>query len=98
MEFERPRKSRRGKYFDQKRKREKDNKKDELEPELEKRIKKSKCLINKNIPAHLRRTFAEIETNPLKVLITNIPTNVTVEEMRAYFSTFILTLKPEWEE
>ena len=45
----------------------------ELEPDIEKRIRKSKCLDNHDIPKHLRRVFAEIETNPLKVLVTNFP-------------------------
>jgi len=52
-----------------------------LEPAIQKRIKKSACLKNKNIPVHLRLKFAEIETNPLKLLVTNIPTNVSLEEM-----------------
>ncbi len=64
---------------------------------MEKRIKKSKCLTNKNIPQHLRRVFAEIETNPLKLLVTNIPPNVILEEMRSYFFTLISQTKPEWK-
>ena len=47
----------------------------DFNPEIETRIQKSKCLTNKYIPKHLRRFFAEVETNPLKLLVTNLPPN-----------------------
>ena len=66
------------------------------EEELRKKIKESKVWESKNIPEHLKEKFASIESSPLTLIIANIPINVTLEEMREYFNTLLISLKPNF--
>ena len=58
-----------------------------------KKIKTSAVLDNKNIPEEYREKYHEIEKNPLKIIVANIPLGVTLDELRGYFNTLIASLK-----
>jgi len=63
------------------------------EEELRKKIKESKVWESKNIPEFLKEKYASIESSSLTLIIANIPINVTLEEMREYFNTLLISLK-----
>lgn len=63
------------------------------EEELKRKIKESKVWDSKNIPEMLKEKFAAIESSPLTLIIANIPINVTLEELREYFNTLLVSLK-----
>ena len=79
-----------------KKKKKNDNKSgsSDYEEDPVKKIKTSKLLTDENIPEHLREFYAEIELNPLKLVIGNIPINITTEELRQYFHTLLVSLSP----
>lgn len=61
--------------------------------ETKKKIKESKVWDSTNIPEFLKEKYAALESNPLVVIIANIPINVTIEELREYFNTLLVSLK-----
>lgn len=58
-----------------------------------KKIKESKVWESKNIPEHLKEKCAILESNPNVIIVANIPINVTIEELREYFNTLLVSLK-----
>ena len=56
---------------------------------------KSGVYESKTIPEHLKDHFAEIEENPLKLIIGNIPMNMTRDELKQYFHTLLVSLNPQ---
>ena len=67
--------------------------KDNEEEEIRQKIKESKVWESKNIPEFLKEKYATIESSPMTLIIANIPINVTLEEMREYFNTLLISLK-----
>ena len=80
-----------------KKKLKKDNKKSENkeneEEDLRQKIKESKIWESQNIPEFLKEKYATIESSSLTLIIANIPINVTLEELREYFNTLLISLK-----
>ena len=58
-----------------------------------KKIKESKVWESKNIPEHLKEKCANLEFNTNVLIVANIPINVTIEELREYFNTLLVSLK-----
>jgi hypothetical protein len=58
-----------------------------------KKIKESKVWESKTIPEYLKEKFASLESNPNVIIVANIPINVTIEELREYFNTLLISLK-----
>ncbi len=67
--------------------------KDNEEEDLRQKIKESKVWESKNIPEFLKEKYATIESSSMTLIIANIPINVTLEEMREYFNTLLISLK-----
>jgi hypothetical protein len=53
---------------------------------------------DEKIPAEYKEKFIKIEQDPLKLMITNIPVNVTTIELRHYFNTFMKRLIKEYTD
>eukprot|EP01016_Furgasonia_blochmanni_P037006 TRINITY_DN4309_c0_g1_i2.p1 TRINITY_DN4309_c0_g1~~TRINITY_DN4309_c0_g1_i2.p1 ORF type:complete len:320 (-),score=46.40 TRINITY_DN4309_c0_g1_i2:33-992(-) len=80
-------------------KRDRDDKSDEsdeevIDPGTKKKLKTSSIKENPNIPEDLKEKYSEIEQNPLKLIVANIPHGITKDELSSYFTTLLITLKP----
>lgn len=49
---------------------------------------------NPRIPTHLKKKYVDIEVNPMMLIVGNIPPVCSKEELKDYFQTLLVSLRP----
>ena len=49
---------------------------------------------NPRIPTHLKKKYVDIEVNPLMLIVGNTPPTTHKEELKEYFQTLLVSLRP----